>query len=297
MSAEAALYTPFEAPYRMSMGLISMPWEEWFELDDSWADDVREKRRLLAERHDELVRTLPASETGQQEVLRRLVAHLTQHFPDRFQKRGPTLRLPELDETWDLDRPKLALIDLAGRLVQEDLCLMQRDATAWRLTAASVCFPTRWNLASKMGQALDDIHGPVPGFEERLARPVTRFFDHMKVDKPVWRINWSLIDDPALYQPKGHGIKTADPSITPENAGDRVWLRVERQTLARLPDTDSILFTIRIHRWPLARLAALPEAVTRLRQAMETMPPDLQQYKSMPVFGAAVREYLIRLEA
>ena len=80
-------------------------------------------------------------------------------------------------------------------------------------------------------------------------------------------------------------------------AGDRVWLRVERQTLARLPDTDSILFTIRIHRWPLARLAALPEAVTRLRQAMETMPPDLQQYKSMPVFGAAVHQYLIRLEA
>ena len=141
MVLELLAITPFF--YRrmqplIAMGLISMPWEEWIELDDSWAEDVTEKRRLLAERHDELVRTLPASEAGQQEVLRRLVAHLTQHFPDRFQKRGPTLRLPELDETWDLARPELALIDLAGRLVQEDLCLMQRDATAWRLTAASV---------------------------------------------------------------------------------------------------------------------------------------------------------------
>jgi hypothetical protein len=180
--------------------------------------------------------------------------------------------------------------------VQEDLCLMQHVDGAWRLTAASVCFPTRWRLADKMGQPLDVIHDPVPGLRDRLANPMGRFFDRMKVARPVWRINWSLIDDEALYQPKGHGRRQADPTITPENAGERVWLRVERQTLRRLAESDAILFTIRIHRWPLARLAALPEAAERLRLAIETMPAQMQGYKSLPVFGEAVRSYLGDLE-
>lgn len=292
-----ALYTPFEAPYRMSMGLMRLRPEEWIEIDRDWAGDLAEKRRLLAERADELVRTVPGSEPAQAELLDLLTRHLAAHHPERYRLDGGVLRLPELGERWRLSERALAPIDLAGRLVQEDLCLMASDGDAWRLVAASVCFPTRWRLADKVGRELVEIHGPVPGFAERLGRPVTRFFDTLRLDRPVWRLNWSLLDDPALYQPKGHGRAEESRAITPENAGDKVWLRVERQTLTRLGQSGAVVFTIRIHRWPLARLARLPEAAGRLRRALETMPAELQRYKSMPVFGRAVRGYLERLEA
>ena len=296
MSAEA-LYTPFEVPYRISMGLMRLQKAEWFEIDDDWAADLAEKRRLLAERHDELVGVVPGSEAGQGELLAVLARHLAAHHPERYRLEGKLLHLPELDMSWHLDQARLAPIDLAGRLVQEDLCLMQHDGADWRLTAASVCFPTRWRLADKMGRPLQEIHAPVPHFQERLERPVVRFFDTLKLDRPVWRLNWSLLDSPALYQPKGHGRMQEDAAITPENAGEKVWLRVERQTLTRLPETGAIVFTIRIHRWPLARLARLPEAVAKMRQSLETMPEATQRYKSMPVFGRAVRAWLANLEA
>lgn len=286
------LYTPFETPYRLSMGLIALKPDEWIEIDDDLAADLAEKRRLLAERHAQVFAALTGSEAGQREVLDLLAAHLTEHFPDLYRRDGRRLRVLPADADWDLDDAGLAPLDLAGRLVQEDLCLMEHDDAAWRLTAASLCFPTRWKLADKIGRPLDAIHGPVPDFADKLARPISRFFDRIKTDKPVWRLNWSLIDDPALFQPEGHGRGELDPTITAENAGERLWLRVERQTLRRLPATDAVLFTIRIHRWPLSRLADRPEAAGRLAQSITTMPPAMQRYKSLPVFGDAVKAYL-----
>ena len=86
------------------------------------------------------------------------------------------------------------------------------------LTAASLCFPARWRLSDKLGRPMADIHRLVPGFNAKLARPVDRFFDRVEPDQPYLRANWSVIDDPTLFQPTGHGRGAHDPTITPENA-------------------------------------------------------------------------------
>lgn len=292
MTAAKRLYTPFSSPYRMAMGVRPLAVEDWIEIDGDLNADLREKRRLLDERHGEVFAERPGSEPAQAELLQLLAAHLVTHASDRYRRDGSELRVPELGERYDLSAPGMPALDLAGRLVQEDLCLMQRREGVWRLTAASVCFPTRWNLVSKMGLPLADIHDPVPGFRETLAEPVTRFFDLMRVEKPVYRLNWSLLDDPALFQPSGHYRAAARDDIDADTAGEKVWLRVERQTLRRLPQSDAIVFTIRIHRWPLSVLAGRPDAAAHLRGALETMPTDMRGYKSVAVLGAAVAGYL-----
>jgi dimethylamine monooxygenase subunit A len=291
--SDAPLYTPFEAPYRMSMGLLALPPDEWIEIDEELVPQLREKRALAASRPDEVFRALPGSEAAQAEVLQILARHLVRLRPDLYRlEEGGRLATP-LGEIQPLDGLE-APLECAGRLVQEDLCLMERGAEGWVLTAGSVSFPTRWRLADKIGKPLAAIHDPVPGFAEKLAAAVARFFDNLKVERPVWRLNWSLLDDPALFQPTGHGRIGRDDSITAENAGERLWLRVERQTLRRLPATDAVAFTIRVHRWPLARLAAKPEAAARLKGAIETLPAALARYNSIPVFGEAVTAWLAR---
>ncbi|TIU52784.1 MAG: DUF3445 domain-containing protein, partial [Mesorhizobium sp.] len=52
----------------------------------------------------------------------------------------------------------------ASLLVQEDLILMRRDESGWRLAAGSLCFPSSWSLLEKFGKPLQQIHAPVPGF-------------------------------------------------------------------------------------------------------------------------------------
>ena len=49
--------------------------------------------------------------------------------------------------------------------------------------------------------------------------------------------------------------------VTAENAGQRLHLRVERQTLSRLPRTGAVLFTIRTHMKRLDHFEGRPDAV------------------------------------
>lgn len=298
MSATArSLYTPFDAPYRLAMGLMALPEAEWFEPADDFAGQLREKRRLLAERHDDVFRAVPGSEAAQAAFRDALFDHLPRAHPDLYRCDGDHLVIPALDERWPR-AADLAPLDQAARWVQEDLCLMQPDEDGkWRLTAASVCFPTRWRLEQKIGRPLDEIHSPAPQLTEKLARPMARFFDQLKPGRGVWRLNWSVLDDPALYQPTGHSRTDNRDDITAENAGDRLWLRAERQTLRRLAEGRAILFTIRIHVRPLKDLAAKPEAAARLADSLATMPADIYGYKSFRPYGAALTQYLRNLAA
>ena len=105
-----------------------------------------------------------------------MLDHLRRHRPDLIEVDGDRVRAVASGEGHDrtafADRP----LDLAGRLVQEDLCLMAPSSGTYRLIAASLCFPSRWRLADKLGQPMMAIHQPVPGFNDKLARPVDRFF-------------------------------------------------------------------------------------------------------------------------
>lgn len=276
------------------MGLMPLDLKDWIEPDAYFAGELKEKERLLAERQGEVFAALPAAALGSAEVLALLVEYLPTRFPKMYKKSGDRIENLATGQHWEMRT--LHPLDLAGRLVQEDLCLMQwqSDTQLYHLVGASVCFPTRWSLADKIGKPLNTIHAPVPGYEEQLATTMDKFFDRLKVDKPVWRLNWSLMDDPTLFQPSGHGRTGGNAAITPENAGDRLWLRMERQTLRRLPRTRDILFTIRVYVKPLAQLA--PDRAAQLAAALRALPQPVQRYKSLPPFIGAVLTWLERVE-
>jgi len=286
------LYPFLEPPYRMTMGLLPLVPAEWIEIDDAFAGEIAERERLLGERHGEVLASVPGSEPGSREVLDRLAAHLPAQFPTHYRRDGDTLIRLHDDRRFDLAGSAMHPLDLAGRLVQEDLCLMQSHGDSFILAAASLCFPTRWRLADKIGKPLAEIHAPVPSFAATLGKPVGRFFDRVAPGKAVWRANWSLNDDPTLFQPGGHFRAAHNADITAANAGDKLWLRVERQTLTRLPASGDVLFTIRILQEPLARTAASGTRAGRLAALIRTMPDELRRYKSIAPFETALLGYL-----
>jgi hypothetical protein len=288
-------YLPFpEGPFRLAMGLLNLDLAEWIEVDANFAAELRLKRELLATRHDACFLALSGSEPGGTETLQLLAAHLPARFPEIYRREGDMLAILPLGEAWDLRRADLHPLDLAARLVQEDLCLMRAEGDAQILAALSVCFPSRWRIAEKLGKPLGAIHAPVAFYEEKLARPVDRFFALLKEDKPVQRFNWNLLDDPALFQPGGHNRKERDASITAANAGQRLSIRVERQTLRRLPRSGDILFGIRTYVRPLATIAERPEDCRRLAAAIRALPEATFRYKSLPVFADAALGWLDR---
>jgi hypothetical protein len=288
---EQVVHRPFEAgPYRMAMDLVAVPEAAWFEFDQCYAVEMAERRRLLSTAHEEVFATTPVSDAAREEALDLIVAALTAHHPDWFSRDGSEVRNHLTGEVWDLGA--VDALELAGRLVQEDLCLVQNSDLGPIFTAAVLCFPSRWRLIDKIGKPLAAVHGPVPLYADRLARPVDRFMRHLKPGHIASRLNWSLLDDPSLFQPSGKWRVDGGSGINRENAGSRVFLRVERQTLRRLPISEAVLFGIRVHVYPLDQVIDRPDRATALADAVRALPAEIQHYKSLLPFRKALLGWL-----
>jgi hypothetical protein len=284
---------PFEdGPYRMQMGLLACDPASLIDIDTHYPAQMALRRDLLATRREAVFAAGPGSAAARAEVLATLVALLPTRFPAWFARTGDRLRNHLTGEEWNVADPPLDPLEVAGRLVQEDLCVLQPGPEGPMFTAAVLCFPTRWKLHDKLGRPLIDVHGNVPFYGDRLARPVDRLLGQMKPGRLVERVNWSLVDDPALFQPGGKWRHETSARITAANAGAELLLRTERQTLSVLPASGGMLFTIRVRAHRLAHICTRKDVAVRLAGAVRALPAEMQHYKSVLPFRAALLEWL-----
>ena len=287
---ERAPYLPFEGGrFRLAMGLRPLAADGWIEIDAHFAHALAAKRALLETRHADVFAALPEAAAPAAELLALLAAHLPRHHPEIFRRTGDLLDNIVAGERWDVAHSPLHPLDLCGRLVQEDFCLLQEVGGAYRLMGATLCSPSCWRLADKIGRPLAEIHAPVPGYAETLERPVDRFFAHLKPGRLTRRLNWTVVDDPAPFQPER--IAGRAP-ITAENAGARLWLRVERQTLRRLPATGAVVFTIRTHITRIDAAIGDAAAAAELAALLRDTPAATLAYKQIAPFQTALLAWL-----
>lgn len=287
------LHLPYEpGPYRMAMGLRACAPDALIELDAACPGQLAERRRLLVERRADVLGALPGSEAACAELATQLLARLPAWFPGVYEARGSAIHSQLTQQT--LDPARLAPLDLVGQLVAEDFCLIRPGPTGPSLVAAVLCFPARWVLAEKLGRPLLDVHERVPGYGEKLGAPVDRFMAQLKPGRVAMRLNWSVIDDPSLFQLSGKFRDRVNTDITAANALDQLFLRVERQTFLLLEQSATIAFGIRTHVTPLRRVVAIPGEAARLAAAVRALPPEMALYKSLGRFRDVLLDALDR---
>ncbi|HHY50469.1 MAG TPA: DUF3445 domain-containing protein [Alphaproteobacteria bacterium] len=253
--------TPYDGSAPLfRIGLCLLDPAEWIDVDDELDVYLSEKARLLARARQQVFAAEPETEAAQAEVLGMLAAYLPQRYPDLYRREGDAIAILPAGRRVAVAAPDGPPLLAAAALVQDDLVLMRRGETGWRLAAASLSFPSSWSLSEKFGRPLEAIHGPVPGFGAgtRNAALIARMFDHLRPEAPGLRWNWSVYGDGRLFHPE-----SADPTALRFGPGERaesVFLRAERQTLRRLPQSGDILFTIRVYVDPIAALERHPDA-------------------------------------
>jgi hypothetical protein len=256
-------YAPDEGPYRLNsgpswldevdlsvtdaharMGTRALPEEQWLLVDHLAHLEITLRRRLLSEQRDHVFACRAPAEKPAREVGDLVDRWLAAHAPGRHQADEP-------QETHPLAR--------AGARIQEDLCLMVHHDDAWRLEGAVLCFPSLWLLREKLGLPTTLVHGPVPHYAEELGPRVDTLFDRLPPGKRVWRRNVSVWPALVLWAP----CHSLDPTLYAEasarDGAPPLWIRSERQTLRRLPESGAILFTIRVQTVPIAVLAERPD--------------------------------------
>jgi dimethylamine monooxygenase subunit A len=280
MSGMDRLHTPYDGtspPFHIGVSKLDVA--DWIEVDEHLARYLAEKRRLRQTVPAKTFVAEPDTAVAQQEVLSLLAEHLPRRFPDTYQLERAVMHIRGTSPV-NLESTDLAPLLIAAQFVQEDLILMRKGSSGWRLAAGSLSFPSSWHLREKFGRPMPEIHASVPGFgvASRNMSVIQRMFDNLPPEQLYLRWNWGFYDDGALYHP-APGNGTHQFGVQGE-----VFLRVERQTLRKLPRSGDILFTIRTHLNALDRLTQQPNrrelARALIRQVEAFSEPELA-YKGL----------------
>lgn len=182
-------------------------------------------------------------------------------------------------------------LEACARSVWEDLCVMVQDGPGepFRLAAAAVAFPTDWRVADKLGRPVHGVHAPVPGYAAHLAGGVDRFMDGLQSFNIFGRVNAHVVPSADLRYLPAEPMDRRFAAVTPDNAGDTLFARCEREVLRRLPRSRAIIFSIGIYRAPLSSLG--DEAVIRLASALDGYDNDELERRGAAHYGVALQEY------
>ena len=293
-------YQPYLAgAFRWRLALRPLDLANWIEIGDDYDHEMDAKKSVFANNFSTANAFQPNTEDESAEVLAELIEHLVTTRPDWFAREGHDIvnhhrheRFavePHSDGTW-AEHPLVT----CARLVQEDFALLVERDGRLIFGGGSVCFPNRWDLNSKVGLTMSEGHAPVDRLNDQLQDPIDSFFQRLSSDKSFWRMGWGVLDTNELYQAvDGTAAKSpAMPIFGDPTTGDRLFLRVERETIRRFPKTNCVLFTIRSYVRPLSHLVNRPEDAARLAEALSNLPDDVRDYKQTTALTAPAVHWL-----
>ncbi|KAL9095328.1 MAG: hypothetical protein Q9163_006512, partial [Psora crenata] len=178
-SAITRPYRPFRWPYTQNMSLAKLEPDWWLEIEKHYVQRVKERERLY-EQHGKLVlQYLPGSELGCKEIMEHALQFLCARYPQHFaleptQAKGHVFKNALLEnETVIRDMHPLHVL---LHNVPEDFAVMLRNPEDgyYYFRAGVLCSSLGWNVDTKIGMQLKEIHQPIPDYKERMEFPMDR---------------------------------------------------------------------------------------------------------------------------
>ncbi|KAJ5108472.1 alpha-1-2-mannosyltransferase [Penicillium angulare] len=283
------------------MGIRNTPLEEWIELDCEYPRFHREKAIRIEDRGPKCCRTLPDAYDAALELLEQLAEYLPSRYPMMYRRIKKGIQNIWSGEKFDIISRPLHEdpMQTIGRLTQDDMAIMiEKDDGNYYFLAGAILLAGFWRLEDKLGLSLREIHttAGVPHYEERLEKGMNNLFRRLKPEDLVTRNNFSIQIDSKL--PWSTSIGNEDSNdLGWHNAEDNIaiehhHLRVERQSLRRLPRTGAIIFTIHTYLTPITDLAKEDYVPGRLGSAIRSYDGIVSEYKGRPKYREILLNYL-----
>lgn len=261
-----------EEPFRM---------KEELQLKKKALDDTKRYREVFVAEKD--------SVDAQREVLDLFLSYLPKRYPELYKldRGAKTLYVTPIEASFQLDNWNDRPLELCERIVQEDLILMRPpkketdgESSQYAMAAAGVIFSFA-PLAPRLGKSLEFIHAPVPGYARYLRKTLNLTFAKLlKIEQPMWRNNWSIHLSGQLDQPDHYLFDTSFKPTLEEIKTK--YLKVEYQTLRRLPKSGYVLFTVKSMVDPLSSLEKVPQAASCLAKSIRGLSAPIRVYKGIP---------------
>lgn len=166
--------------------------------------------------------------------------------------------------------------------VAEDFAAMLRhpDTGTYSFRSGVICSSLGWNVGSKIGLTLHEIHAPIPDYKEKMQVSMDRYFAKKPTDKPIHRGSWGLEIDEPLFMPPDDAHEKLRDAQDPSHTLDRCHFRVDWQTLRRLPLSGAVVFNFKAVFTPVEGFRDEPYIPSLLLKVLREGKKDLMEYKN-----------------
>ena len=227
-------HIPYDTSPRALPGIQPLEMADWLIVDDAYAGQMARRMALMAQDAAAVCAMDAGAKPAAQELLEMVLAQLSARHD--FTVTATTVHCPDGRVVGvDANCP----LETLNQLVQEDFCILDKQLDEHVLVAALLCFPASWLLSEKFMRPLSAIHDPVQAYDSNIAARVQRLFDGVRPGRPLWRFNALWYADPDLHQPRSMHSQRPDHGATQGR-----YFRSERQSVLRLPQTGSVVFSI-----------------------------------------------------
>jgi hypothetical protein len=150
----------------------------WIELESTYKSRIAQRKELYAKNGKAVLDAMPGSELACKELMEMVLQFICARYPHHFTLVDRRiLKNHILGTEHDIRaRPPLEIL---LENVPEDFAIMLRDDETgyYFLRAAVICSALGWNVASKVGKRLDQIHDPIPDYKEKMQFSMDRYVE------------------------------------------------------------------------------------------------------------------------
>lgn len=159
------------------LALTKMETDWWLELENTYVKRIAERKRLYAEHGESVLQCLPGSELACKELMEMIIQFLCARYPQYFylheDKKTFENKILGTKQDVSAKHPLLVILDN----VPEDFAITLRNPETgyYHFRAGVICSALGWNVGTKIGKSLPQIHAPIPDYKEKMQFSMDRY--------------------------------------------------------------------------------------------------------------------------
>ncbi|KAF1847356.1 uncharacterized protein K460DRAFT_276039 [Cucurbitaria berberidis CBS 394.84] len=275
-------YRPFRWAYHQTMSLTKLEPDWWLEIESTYEQRIKQRQELYKEHGDSVLRALPGSELACKELMEMALQFVCARYPHYFTLDTKNMIFFNGILKTETDLKATQPLHVLLNNIPEDFAITLRDDKTgfYSFRAGIVCSALGWNVGTKIGLRLDEIHAPIPDYKEKMQFSMDRYFAKKPTDKAIQRGSWGLEVDQPLYMPPGHPHEKHREYQMSDLELARCHLRVDWQTLRRLPLSAGIVFNFKALFTPVEEFRNEVYVPGLLLKVLNNGKKNLMDYKS-----------------
>lgn len=150
--------------------LTKMESDWWLEVENTYEERMKQRSQLYAEHGEAVLQALSGSELACKELMEMVLQFLCARYPHYFSLSANNTVFHNAILKTTTSLIQTAPLQVIFQNVPEDFAIMLRDEKTghYIFRAGIICSALGWNVGTKIGLHLHEIHAPIPDYKEKM---------------------------------------------------------------------------------------------------------------------------------